>query len=89
MGTAGLLRLMIKEYLDMNFVKANYMAYFCLGGACKAALSQISSSVQSTSLENTKYSTLHSCILNWKLTSGGGRTRAAYTCVHIYRYMHI
>lgn len=44
-GTAGLLHLMIKEYLDMNFVKANYMTYFCLGGARKAALSQIPSSV--------------------------------------------
>lgn len=44
-GTAALLHLMIKVYLDMNFVKANYMAYFCLGGACKAALSQISCSV--------------------------------------------
>lgn len=44
-GTAGLLHLLIKEYLDMNFVKANYMAHFCLGGARKAALSQIPSSV--------------------------------------------
>lgn len=35
----------IKVYLDMNFVKANFMACFCLGGAWKAALSPTSCSL--------------------------------------------
>lgn len=44
-GTAGLLHLMIKEYLDMDFVKTNYMAYIFSGGARKATLSQTPSRV--------------------------------------------
>lgn len=44
-GIVGLLHLMIKEYLDMDFVKTNYMAYIFLGGAHKAALSQTPSRV--------------------------------------------
>lgn len=34
-GTAGLLQLMIRIYLDMNIVKANPMACFCLVGLVK------------------------------------------------------
>lgn len=36
---------MIKVYLDMNFVKANYMAYFCWVGIVMTDLWQISFSV--------------------------------------------
>lgn len=39
-GAAALLLLTIKVYLDVNFVRANYRAYSCLGGARKGALSQ-------------------------------------------------
>lgn len=69
----------------MNFVTANYMAYFCLGGACKAALSQISSIY--LKCIPRQYKVQHSALLRTGIGSLLLEMREFVQLIYIYIYV--
>lgn len=84
MGTAGLLHLMIKEYLDMNFVKLIIWHTFVWVGLVKQLYHRYL--LVYLKYIPRKYKVQHTAQLH---TGGWNKLCSLHICVHIYRYTHI